>query len=406
MKSVNQLATIDQALDDLRNGKMIILVDDENRENEGDLVMAAEFIQPQHINFMSGQGRGLICLALNKECFERLEIPMMVKNNNSFRQTAFGISFDAASGVTTGISAADRAHTIQTAINPNSKPSDVVMPGHLFPLCAAKQGVIERAGHTEGSVDLMRLAGLKSAGVICEIMNEDGSMARFPDLVQFGNKHQLKIISIADLIIYRMQHESFAQQISSAVLPIRQYGQFDIYTFKNFINQMEEVAIVRGPINKQQPVLVRIHSECLTGDVFGSSRCDCGQQFEASLQLIAEQGGVLLYMRQEGRGIGLANKIKAYHLQDQGLDTVEANHQLGFAADQRDYGVAAQMLKNLGVTKVRMLTNNPNKISEMAQFGIEVVERVPLMTHATPDNIHYLKAKRDKLGHFLSIEQS
>jgi 3,4-dihydroxy 2-butanone 4-phosphate synthase/GTP cyclohydrolase II len=395
---------IEQALEDLRQGKMIVLVDDEQRENEGDLVIAAELATPNDINFMCHEACGLICVSLTKSNFERLGIPMMAEKNSSLRKTAFGVAIDAAEGVTTGISAADRARVIRIVADPNSKPLELAMPGHVFPLCAEDQGVMKRAGHTEGSVDLMRLAGLEPAAVVCEIMNADGTMARLPDLKIFAEKHQLKIISIEDLISYRLQREYFIEQISSAHLPLRQLGKFQIHTFRNLITQSEEVAIVREPVTADKPCLVRLHSECLTGDVFGSDRCDCGLQLENSLEQIAKEGGILLYLRQEGRGIGLGNKIKAYNLQDQGLDTVEANHHLGFASDQREYGIAAQILRMLKVQQIRLLTNNPDKISKMAQYGIEILERVPLITHPTPDNIRYLTAKRDKLGHLLKVE--
>src|ERR1043165_5217071 len=396
--------TITRALEDLRQGKMIVLFDHENRENEGDLVLAAEMVTPEAINFMAQYARGLICLALIEEDIKRLQIPMMVKQSTSPFNTAFTVSIEAAKGVTTGISAADRAHTIQVAVNPQSGPHDIVMPGHIFPLRARKGGVLERMGQTEGSTDLTRLAGLKSAAVICEIMNPDGSMARFSDLEKFAKQHQLSLLSIRDLIQYRLQTESLVQEIASIRLPTEEYGDLTIKLFESCMDKHHHLAIIKEKSSApSEPTLVRIHSECFTGDLFGSTRCDCGWQLHESLTQISQQGGVLLYLRQEGRGIGLLNKLKAYALQDQGLDTVEANQKLGFGSDDRNYWIGAQMLQNLKILQVRLLTNNPQKIVDLEQYGIKVVQRIPLIAKPNSTNLAYIKTKQTKLGHLLNL---
>lgn len=398
------LASIEEALDDLREGRMIILVDDESRENEGDLIIAAEKITPEMINFMLKYARGIICLALTEEATERLSLPMMVKRNTGPYQAPFTVSIEAAAGVTTGVSAKDRAHTIKVAINEKSTHADIMTPGHIFPLKAREGGVLIRAGHTEGSTDLMRLAGLKPAAVLCEILNDDGTMARIHDLIPFAKQHNIKIISIEDLIIYRIKHENLVNEIALANLPIRNSGIFKAHTFESHIDKANHLALVKGEIIPDKPVLVRLHSECLTGDTFDSARCDCGLQLNSALSKIEREGGILLYMRQEGRGIGLGNKMKAYALQDKGMDTVEANHKLGFAADEREYGICAQILKLLGVGRIRIMTNNPNKVAEISRYGIEVVSREPLEIHPNPHNIAYLRTKRDKLGHLFTFE--
>ncbi|OGW37244.1 MAG: bifunctional 3,4-dihydroxy-2-butanone 4-phosphate synthase/GTP cyclohydrolase II [Nitrospirae bacterium GWD2_57_9] len=394
--------TIEEAIEDIRQGKMVILVDDEDRENEGDLTMAAEAVTPEAINFMAMYGRGLICLSLTPERVEQLQLPMMTTDNTSSFGTAFTISIEAKRGVTTGISAADRATTIKTAISPKSRPEDLARPGHVFPLRARAGGVLQRAGQTEGSVDLARLAGLNPAGVICEIMNDDGTMARVPQLTEFAKKFDLKIVTIKDLIGYRVKKESLVRRVAVTKLPTSHGGEFTAILYANDIDRMNHIALVKGVIKPEDEVLVRVHSECLTGDVFGSQRCDCGEQLNNAMQIIEKEGkGVILYMRQEGRGIGLEGKLKAYELQDQGKDTVEANLALGFKADLRDYGVGAQILRDIGVRKIKLLTNNPKKIVGLEGYGLTVIGRVAIEMHPHDKNINYLKVKKSKLGHML-----
>ncbi len=394
--------TIDEAIEDLAKGKMVILVDDEDRENEGDLCMAAEKVTPEAINFMAKYGRGLICLSLTPERISELKLPMMTEDNTSSFGTAFTVSIEAKKGVTTGISAADRATTILTAINPEMKAEDLARPGHVFPLRARRGGVLQRAGQTEGSVDLARLAGLNPAGVICEIMSDDGTMARMPELLEFSKKHDIKIVTIKDLIGHRIRTERFVHRVSTTKLPT-EFGEFTVIAYSNDADSNVHIALVKGEIKPEDDVMVRVHSECLTGDVFGSRRCDCGEQLHRAMGMINERGqGVILYMRQEGRGIGLVNKLKAYELQDKGLDTVEANIKLGFKADLRDYGIGAQILVDLGVRKMRLMTNNPKKIVGLEGYGLKVVERVPVETSPHERNLVYLKTKKKKLGHMLS----
>ena len=396
--------TIKQAIEDIRNGKMVILVDDEDRENEGDLTMAAEAVTPEAINFMATYGRGLICLPLDSSIADSLGLPMMVEDNTSQYGTGFTVSIEAKEGVTTGISAADRATTILTAVADGTKPSDIARPGHIFPLRARDGGVMVRIGQTEGSVDLARLAGLKPAAVICEIMDDDGTMARMPSLEKFSKKHNIGICTVADLVKYRLRNESFVKKAAQTIIPTRVGGDFKIIAYENDMDNLTHIALVKGEIDPEQPVLVRVHSECMTGDIFSSLRCDCQDQLHTAMAMMEKEGnGVILYLRQEGRGIGLVNKLKAYEYQRQGMDTVEANERLGFEADMRDYGVGAQMLVDLGVKKMRLLTNNPKKMIGLEGYGLSVEEQVPIQVEVNCHNQGYLQCKQAKMGHLLHM---
>jgi 3,4-dihydroxy 2-butanone 4-phosphate synthase / GTP cyclohydrolase II len=398
------LVDTEEAIEEMAKGRMVILVDDEDRENEGDLTMAADKVTPEAVNFMTKYGRGLLCLSMTPEKIQSLELPMMVSNNQSRYGTAFTVSIEASRGVTTGISAYDRAITILSAVDKDATPRDLISPGHVFPLRARGGGVLVRAGQTEGSVDLARLAGSTPAGVICEVMNDDGTMARLPELTVIAEKHGLKICTIRDLIKYRMRTERLVRRGAETVLPTEFGGDFRLIVYENDVDKHNHVALVKGEINPDEPVLVRVHSECLTGDVFGSRRCDCGPQLDRAMRMVGEAGkGVILYMQQEGRGIGLLNKIKAYALQDEGCDTVEANLRLGFKPDLRDYGIGAQMLADLGVRKMKLMTNNPTKIVGLEGYGLEVIEQVPIIIEPCETNMRYLKTKRDKMGHIFEL---
>ncbi len=404
MEKKIRTTSVEHALRAVREGHLIIIVDDEDRENEGDLMVAAEKVTPDIINFMTKNGRGLICLPLTRERLEELQLPLMVAENTARFETAFTVSIDAKRGISTGISAYDRAKTIEVAIDPRTKPSDLARPGHIFPLRARDGGVLARAGQTEAAVDLARLAGLKPAGVICEIMNEDGTMARMPELERFSLTHDIPVLTIAEMIKYRLKHESLVQKVDEADLPT-QYGHFRIVVFEDIIHRENHVALIKGELKRDDPTLVRAHSQCLTGDTFGSSRCDCGDQLHRAMEMISADGkGVILYiLNHEGRGIGLTNKIKAYAIQDQGADTVEANRKLGFKPDQRDYGIGAQILVALGLNKLRLITNNPRKFIGLAGYGLEIVDRVPLEIPPNKCNLKYLKAKKEKMGHILDM---
>jgi 3,4-dihydroxy 2-butanone 4-phosphate synthase/GTP cyclohydrolase II len=394
-------STIEEAIEEVRAGRMVVVCDDEDRENEGDLTLAAQFATPEAINFMAKEGRGLICLALTPQRCDELGLDLMAAKNESPFETAFTVSIEARDGVTTGISAADRARTIQVAIDPQSAPRDLVQPGHIFPLKAKPGGVLERTGQTEAAVDLARLAGLNPAGVICEIMNDDGTMARVPDLARYCERHGLKMITVADLIAHRRRHDKLVERVVTTRLPTA-FGEFDVVGYRSLVDDKHHVAMVKGEVDGQLDVLVRVHSECLTGDVFHSLRCDCGEQLESALAMIENEGrGVLLYLAQEGRGIGLLNKLKAYNLQDKGLDTVDANLELGLPVDLRDYGIGAQILSDLGLSSIRILTNNPKKIRGLEGYGLSVTDQIPIQHEPNPHNEAYLRAKRDRLGHSL-----
>ncbi len=399
-----RLASIEEAIEEYRQGRFVIILDDEDRENEGDLTIPAQFVTPEHIAFMLRHTSGIICVPMTGERLDELQIPMMVGHNTSRHGTAFTVSVDARYGVSTGVSAHDRARTVQVLIDPKTRPSDLVMPGHVYPLRAREGGVLVRAGHTEAVVDLCRLAGLYPAGVLCELMNRDGTMMRWPHIRRFARRHGIKVITINHLIRYRLQRERLVERVAEARLPTP-YGEFRLIAYRSAVDANEHMALVMGEISPEEPVLVRVHSQCVTGDVFGSLRCDCGQQVHLALQRIAEEGkGVFVYMRQEGRGIGLCNKVRAYSLQDaHGLDTVEANVALGFPPDRRDYGIGMQILVDLGVRRMRLLTNNPSKRAGLEGYGLEIVERVPILASPNPHNRRYLEAKRDKLGHLIDI---
>tara|TARA_Y100001001_G_scaffold164261_1_gene195773 strand:+ start:370 stop:1602 length:1233 start_codon:yes stop_codon:yes gene_type:complete len=395
------LSKIEEAINDIKNGKMVIVIDDEDRENEGDLTMAAEMVTPEAINFMATYGRGLICVPMLGEHLDKLNLPPMVSNNTANLSTAFTVSVDSLIGTTTGISASDRSNTIRALVDDETKPEDLGRPGHIFPLRYVDGGVLKRTGQTEASIDLCRLGGLREAAVICEIMADDGHMARMPQLEEFAQQHDIKIVSVEDLISYRRRHERLIERVAEARVPT-EYGEFTAVSYSSVVDVQEHVAFVKGDVSQNDPVLVRVHSECLTGDVFGSKRCDCGYQVQLALEAIEEYGsGVLLYMRQEGRGIGIHNKLKAYALQDKGYDTVEANVMLGFAPDPRQYGIGAQILEDLGVKKMRLLTNNPTKRVGLEGFGLEVVERVPIIAPPTEENVKYMETKRERMGHIL-----
>lgn len=396
-----EFSTVEEAIEVVRRGEMLIVVDDEDRENEGDFICAADLITPEKVNFLAKYGRGMICVPMTGDRADELELDLMVGKNTALHGTAFTVSIDAVKGTTTGISASDRSITIKAVTDPRTRPEDLARPGHIFPLRAAKGGVLKRAGHTEAVVDLSRLAGLFPAGVLCEIMDEDGSMARLPRLKEIAEEFNLKIITIQDIIAYRQHHEKLIQKNVEVPLPTS-HGSFKLYHYSSTLSDQEHVALVKGEISPHEPILVRVHSECLTGDVFGSMRCDCGDQLTRAMRQIERAGeGVILYMRQEGRGIGLKNKLDAYHLQDLGYDTVEANQKLGFKPDLRDYGIGAQILYDLGVRKIRLLTNNPKKVVGLSGFGLEIVERLPIEVESNPVNEKYLKTKRDKMGHLI-----